>query len=43
MSGTMYVVLGYAIGLGLLWGYGLALVISARAMQRKERSEGGQS
>jgi hypothetical protein len=39
MNGTIYTILAYAIGLGLLWGYAAALVMQLR----KRCANGGQS
>ncbi|WP_428938354.1 hypothetical protein [Fontivita pretiosa] len=44
MSGQNYVILAYAIGLGLLWGYAAKLWWETRSLARRQRTEnqGGQ-
>lgn len=41
MSGTQYVILGYAVGLGLLWGYALMLWVASMRAARVEREGEG--
>jgi hypothetical protein len=36
MSGEQYMWLGYALGLGALWGYALHLWITARTLRRRK-------
>jgi hypothetical protein len=31
MNGSQYVILAYALGLGLIWGYGVTLWLKSRA------------
>lgn len=40
MSAEAYVVIAYAIGLGLLWGYGLYLWSLARSAAKVARIDG---
>ena len=37
MTGREYLALGYAIALGLMWGYAIVLWISLRRMARRTR------
>ncbi|HWP41218.1 MAG TPA: hypothetical protein VNL70_09850, partial [Tepidisphaeraceae bacterium] len=45
MNGPNYVILAYAIGLGLLWGYAARLWWQTRSLARRQRAAnpGGQS
>jgi hypothetical protein len=43
MSGTAYVIIAYGLGLGLLWGYGISMAISAQLLGRRESRERGES
>ncbi|MCP3902433.1 MAG: hypothetical protein GY715_02260 [Planctomycetes bacterium] len=39
MTGNQYLLLGYAVSIGLLWGYALSLWLTSRALTRQaERS-----
>ena len=41
MSGLQYTVLAYAVGLGLLVGYGVSLWARLRGLKRRDGRDGG--
>ncbi len=43
MTGTRFVILAYAIGLGLLWGQAVLMWWETRSTARREKNVGGQS
>lgn len=43
MNAHGFVILGYAVGLGLLWGYALLLWWESRGTRRRTNSGGGLS
>ncbi len=40
MSDDQYLLLGYGLCLGLLWGYAIRLWIASHALRKREASEG---
>ena len=43
MNGNNFVIVAYAIGLGLLWGYAALLWLETKSATRREKHAGGQS
>ncbi len=43
MSSNGFVILAYALGLGLLWGYAVMLFFAGRSIGRREQCDGGKS
>ena len=37
MTGNQYLLLGYAVSIGLLWGYALSLWLTSRALTRQAK------
>ncbi|MHC5023743.1 MAG: hypothetical protein ACYTGG_07510 [Planctomycetota bacterium] len=43
MTGEQYLLLGYIVALGMLWGYAAHLLWLSRSLRQREGARGGQA